>query len=209
MLARKLIVILALAWTSGVASQAQANFIAPAALEIKTVNEYVADLPPVIRIYATAGTEKFALLVPFGFRLAEQTADRIRMDHLESSSAITFRLLGKPVLPAEPTAEANVTNLVKSLIQQRRAGASITDEFPVRVAEQDGFGFDLEWMNAAGQNQMERVVYVPLPEGMLEFSLLATTERMKDLGYSLNAHLLTFRKAVNGKLQVEPLSSMF
>jgi hypothetical protein len=209
MQARKLIALLAVLWAGALASQAQVNFIAPAALEVKTVNEYVADLPPVIRIYATAGTEKFALLVPFGFRLAEQAADRIRLDHQESSSAITFRLLGKPVLPAEPSAEASMTNLVKTMIQQRRAGAVIKDEFAVRVAGQDSFGFDLEWLNAAGQNQMERVVYVPLPEGMLEFSLLATTERMKELGYSLNAHLLTFRKAVNGKLQVEPLSSLF
>jgi hypothetical protein len=58
-----------------------------------------------------------------------------------------------------------------------------------------------------GFSLQNRIAFVLTPAGLVEFHLLTTAADKEEFTYALNSLMLTFRLAVNGKLDLPELSN--
>lgn len=189
-----------LAVCAGLACFSQSATAAPLLL-VSTTNEFVPSLPPVVRIYVSAGTNRFALLVPPGFRMNDTTTERVSLVDPDFSCFLSFRIAG-PV-PSDST-ELD-TDAYRQRVLMEHPGAIIKQTLSVVAGGRRGVGFDVQWAGA-GVSRTERVVYVPTETWVVQFSLLANTTKFAGGIVGFNSLLLTFRASEGGKLEIARLS---
>ena len=175
----------------------------PATLQISVENEIVPNLAPVPRAYVTAGTNKFAFLVPGDFRVdANNPAlDTVSLISSDFTSWLTLRIAG----PAPSDGGELESQPYRELLLSQYPGATILDEFSLTAAGRSGPAFNLQ-KSVGGVMQSMRVAFIPSDAGVLEFSLLASRDNFPKQQAKFNALLLTFRASVDGKLEIPPVS---
>lgn len=157
---------------------------------------------PTTRAYITAGTNKFAFLVPDEFKLASSDPQRVILMKGDGSCLISVRVIGPKPGSDKPFDAA----AAKVLVNEEHPDALITSELGVFVEGVSGPAFEIQW-GAGALTRATRVGFIPLRAGLLEFSVDASP---KNLGPSLgdfNYVILTFRASdEHGQLAATPLS---
>jgi hypothetical protein len=154
------------------------------------------------RAYITAGTNKFAFLVPDEFKLAGCDPQRVTLMKNDGSCLINVRVIGsKP-----PSDKPFDTTAARPLVYEEHQDATIVSEFGMYAGGVGGPAFEINW-GIGALSRVSRVGFIPLRAGLVEFSVDSSP---KNLGPSLgdfNYVLMTFRASdENGKLAATPLS---
>lgn len=171
-------------------------------LQVCTTNEFVPSLPPVLRVYVTAGTNRFALLVPPGFRMNDTTGDRVSLVNPDYTCFLTFRIAGQlPEDGADLDADA-----YKQRVLFEHPGGIIKQQLSVVAGGRRGIAFDVQWAGPEAVPRTERVAYVPTEAWVAQFSLLANTKKFPSGQVGFDSLLLTFRASEGGKLEIARLS---
>jgi hypothetical protein len=171
-------------------------------LEVSLKNEEFVGLEQVRRAYVTYGTNTFAFVVPYDFRMDASDPDKIVLINREADCFLTFRILDtKPALAPETQ-----TEYYRALLTTRYPESSTLEEFYQSVANNSGPAFDLQWRNSNSATQAVRTAFIPSVAGVLEFSLLAPSEKFEEGRSFFNSFLLLFRSNENGKLEIARLS---
>lgn len=157
---------------------------------------------PTTRAYITAGTNKFAFLVPDEFKLASSEPQKVTLMKRDGSALISVRVIGPQPASDKPFDAA----AARVLVNQEHPDALITSELGMFAEGGSGPAFEIQW-GAGALTRASRVGFIPLRAGLLEFSVDSSP---KNLGPSLgefNYVMLTFRASdENGQLAATPLS---
>jgi len=157
---------------------------------------------PATRAYITAGTNKFAFLVPDEFKLAGCDPQKVTLMKYDGSCLINVRVIGS----RPPADKPFDTTAARPLVFEEHRDATITSEFAMYAGGVGGPAFEINW-GIGALTRASRVGFIPLRAGLVEFSVDSSP---KNLGPSLgdfNYVLLTFRASdENGKLAATPIS---
>ena len=192
-------------WSTGKAEVDQQGTNQPTALVVKLKSEEMSGMRPVQRAYVDFGTNRFAFIVPPGFRMDTSNPDRVDLVNADYSCFLSFRLMG----PALSDGKALSTGLCRELLLRQFPDAIIVGELSQSVANHDGPAFDFKWKNPHGVAQSSRVAFIPSTTGTLQFSLLTPSEKFSEGLYFYNGLVLSFCSNERGKLQITPLSERF
>lgn len=141
---------------------------APPLITVRQEKEVVSGMEPISRIYVTAGTNRFALLTPNGFRAsADPQSGVVTMTHAAGGCAVRFKLGG----PMPPDAKELPPELMRQRLLERHAGARVLDEFTVNAGGRSGPAFDLHWRAPSGLPLFVRTAFIPSDAGILEFTM--------------------------------------
>ena len=177
---------------------------APPPITVRQEREVVPGMDPIYRIYVTAGTNRFALLTPNGFRAsADPQAGVVTLSHAAGGCNLRFQLGGP--MPAD--AKELKAEMLREPLLARYPGARVLDEFTVTAAGHSGPAFDLNWPAPSGLPLFIRAAFVPSDAGILEFTMTTSPAKARESHPVFNAFLLTFRASQGGKLEVTPLSN--
>jgi hypothetical protein len=179
-----------------------ANTTNQTAINVELKGEGGPGLVPTTRAYITAGTNKFAFLVPGEFKLAGCDSQKVTLMKGDGSCLINVRVLGsKP-----PTDKPFDCPAARTLAYEAHRDATIVSEFAMYAAGVAGPAFEINW-GVGALSRVSRLGFIPLRAGIVEFSVDSSA---KNLGASLgdfNYVLLTFRASdENGKLAATPIS---
>lgn len=160
------------------------------------------------RAVAKAGTNQFAFIVPKGYFMRVDEANRqLRAVEREDKCSITVRLIQMPTNAVDKATSELKSEVFRELILQRHPSARIAEELSLSAGGQTGPGFDYTWRNDLGFSLQNRIAFILTPAGLVEFHLLTTAADKEEFTYALNSLMLTFRLAVNGKLDLPELSN--
>jgi hypothetical protein len=160
-------------------------------------------LLPADRAYIMAGTNKFAFLVPAGFKLETWNESVVALVTRDYSSQIVFRLAGP--LPIDE-GELN-TNTYSSKLLQEHPGAKIIKSFSAFADSHSGPAYEVELPGPAGSWRRGEIAFIPSQAAVLEFSLISSPEKFEAARQKLSTVMLTFRASdAHGELHVSPLS---
>jgi hypothetical protein len=163
-------------------------------------------LVPADFAYVTFGTNKFGFVMPAGFRLETQDAQKVTLVSADFSCLLSFRVLDS----APPGAAELDPAPYRDLLLRRHPRGKILEEFSLAAAGRRGPAFDLRW-NATGMvPRRERVLFIPSNAGVLEFSLVSSLDRFEAGREGFRALLGFFRTAgADGRLVMPELSNRF
>lgn len=95
----------------------------------------------------------------------------------------------------------------RALLAEEHPDGTITTEFGMSAANASGPAFEIVWGTGV-LARTSRVGFVPLPAGVIEFSVDAGPKNLGPSLGDLNYIVLTFRASdENGKLEATPLSN--
>jgi hypothetical protein len=155
------------------------------------------------RAYVSAGTNRFAFVVPDGFRMESSDAERAILVSPDLSCQIVFRILdpvGGVSTELDPAA-------YRELLLSRYPGAKILEEQSRTVADRTGPAINLRWNDVGHIAREGSFVFIPFEGQVLELSFAASPERFNAAWPGFYSVLLTFRASDrNGKLTVPMLS---
>jgi hypothetical protein len=158
---------------------------------------------PARRAYLTAGTNRFAFLVPEDFRLDASDPQKVTVVSPDNTKVLTVRILG----PMPPETWELQAATYRELLLERNPDVQIREEFSLTAAGRRGPAFDLQWSTSTGGQQACRIAFIPSNAGVLEFSLLTSRELFAQAQPSLYLIMLTFRASdAKGRLDIAPLS---
>ena len=154
--------------------------------------------------YVTFETSKFGFVMPAGFRLETNDAQKVMLVSADFSCLLTFRVL-EPISPG-------ITELdpapYRDLLLSRHPGGKILEEFSQAAVSRRGPVFDLRWNATGAVPRRERVLFIPSDAGVLEFSLVSSLEKFEAGRQGFNALLRTFRTTDgDGRLNMPMLSN--
>jgi len=176
------------------------------AFQLATTRHELEGLGYYFRAVATVGTNQFAFIVPKGYYMRLDEANRqVRAIEREDKCAITVRLVETPTNAVDSATQGLKPAVFRALVLQRFAAGRIIEELPVSAGGREGLGFDLTWKNEAGFQLHSRIAFVPTPAGLVEFHLLASAAELLESKHALNSLMLTFRVAENGRLELPEL----
>lgn len=192
----------------------QPAFAQPAAVtngtpdfQLTTTRHELEGLGHYFRAVAKAGTNQFAFIVPKGYLMRVDEANRqLRAVERENKCSITVRLLQMPTNAVDKATSALKPEVFRELILQRHPAAKISEELSLSAGGQSGPAFDYTWRNDSGFALHNRIAFIPTDAGLVEFHLLTTAAEKEEFTYALNSLMLTFRLAVGGKLDLPELS---
>lgn len=188
-----------------VGAQTAAPTNAPA-FQLTTTRHELEGLGHYFRAVATVGTNQFAFIVPKGYSMRLDEANRqLRAIEREDRCAITVRLVETPTNAVDQASGALKPEVLRELVLRRFPTGRITEEVTLGAAGRSGPGFDLTWKNEAGLNLLSRIAFIPTQAGLVEFHLLTSATDMQEFKYALNSLMLTFRVAENGRLELPVL----
>jgi len=178
-------------------------------LKAELRQEIVPGFPPATRVIGTAGTNKFTFLAPRGFRVDASDPKKITLVSSNETTFITLRIR-RPLPAAAGSAKTKPSReKYRERLLSEHSSEKVLSEFSRNVDGHSGFAFDVQWSIAGGSIQSARVVFVPTPEGLLEFRLKTTPNVFRASAYKFNNVLLSFRASRNGDLEIVPLSNKF
>jgi hypothetical protein len=188
----------------GAAQPAATN--APSDFHLTTTRHELEGIGHYFRAVATAGTNQFAFIVPKGYAMRLDQANRqLRAVERDDKCAITVRLIETPTNAVDTVTQSLKPAVFRELLLQRFPTGRITEELPVSAGGRAGQGFDVIWRSDAGFNLHSRIAFVLTRAGLVEFHLLAGAAELQESQYALNSLMLTFRVAENGKLELPEL----
>jgi len=155
---------------------------------------------PASRAYITVGTNRFAFLVPPGFKIDTSDAQRVAMVRADCGCILSIRIL-------ESLSESDLTPAdCRRKILQEHPSCTIDSEFSLGAANSAGPAFEIRWKGDGGVRRAARIAYVPLRGGVVEFALDSSPEKFGAMLSDLNCVMLTFRASdSNGKIEATPL----
>ena len=137
------------------------------------------------------GPNKFAFVLPPGFRMDVAGNDKVVLVTSDFSCLISMRIV--PAAAPEARREA---------VLDQYPGATILEELSVSAASQSGPAFDLQ-CTTSGVARTARVAFIPSPAGILEFTLISTPGQFRARKSDFDFLLLTLRVAdANHELKV-------
>jgi hypothetical protein len=155
---------------------------------------------PAQRAYLAVGTNRFAFLVPDGFRADFSQPQRLQLLSADYTSLLSVRI-SDVVAVGEPD-----PNVCRQMLLARHPGAKILEQFSRIVAGRRGPAFDLEWSAPGGLVRSERIEFIPSNAGVFEICVVSSPERFAAGQQALNTVLLTFQASdAKGQLKVVPL----
>ena len=159
------------------------------------------------RTVATVGTNQFAFIVPKGYFIRADEANRqLRAVERDDKCSITVRLFTAPTNAVDQATGTLKAEAFREVVLQRFTNSRILEEFTLTAGGRAGPAFDLAWKNEAGLTLQSRIAFIPTVAGVMEFHLLTTGAEMKEFKYALNTLMLTVRVGETGKLALPELS---
>ena len=189
---------------AGLASQ-PANLATNQPLYVTQVKHVAGpDLFPADYAYVTFGTNKFGFVMPAGYRLETQDAQKVTLVSADYSCLLSFQVL-EPLPPG-------VTELdpapYRSLLLNRRRDGKLLEEFSLAAASRRGPAFDLSWNAPGPVPRRERVLLIPSDAGVLEFSLVSSLEKFDAARRGFETLLRTFRTpGADGRIEMPVMSN--
>ncbi|MFA6543071.1 MAG: hypothetical protein WCS99_01515 [Limisphaerales bacterium] len=178
------------------------------AFKLATTRHEVEGLGHYFRAVATVGTNQFAFIVPKGYLMRLDEANRqLRAVEQDDKCAITVRLIGTPTNAVDKAGGDLKAEVFRELVLQRFPSAKITEEITLSAAGRSGPAFDLTWKNESGLGLQSRIAFISSPAGIIEFHLLTSGTEMQEFRYALNSLMLTLRFSENGRLELPELSN--
>lgn len=160
-------------------------------------------LLPADRAYVVAGTNKFAFLIPPGFKLETLNERLVALVTRDYSCQITFRLAGP--MPAEGS-ELD-TNVYSARLAEEHSGARILNTFAAFADSRTGPAYEVQFPGPAGSWRRAEFAFIPSRAGVLEFALICSPEKFEPARHQLSTVMLTFRASdAQGQLHISPLS---
>lgn len=157
---------------------------------------------PADRAYVVAGTNKFAFLIPAGFKLETLNDRLVALATRDYSCQITFRLAGP--LPSEGELD---TNTYSATLIEEHPGAKVINSFAAFADSRSGPAFEVELPGAVGSWRRAEFAFIPSRAGVLEFGLICSPEKFERGRQQLSTVMLTFRASdAQGQLHIAPLS---
>ena len=158
------------------------------------------------RAVAKVGTNQFAFIVPKGYVMRVDEANRqLRAVEREDKCSITVRLTEVPTNAVDKATGSLKPEVFRELLLRRHPTAKIIEELTLTAGGQAGPAFDFTWRNDSGFTLQNRIAFIPTPAGLVEFHLLTSAADKEEFTYALNSLMLTFRLAVDGKLDLPAL----
>ncbi len=155
------------------------------------------------RAYITFGKEKFALLVPSGFRGHISEANRMTLVTANFDRLFALRVVEPLASEDQPLRPEGL----RQRVLEAHPGARILAELS-RVADgRVGPAFDVEWIEGGKVPRRARVAFIPSHDSLLEFSMVCSPEVFDTGCQALNTIFTTFRASDGkGELHISPLS---
>lgn len=179
---------------------------APPVFQVNTTRHNLPGLGYYTRSVATLGTNQFAFVVPKGYLIRVDEANRVvRAVERADKCAITVRWFATPTNAVEKADQSLKPAAFRELLQQRYASARITEEFSLTAGGTSGPAFDFVWRNEGGLEVLSRIAFIPTPAGVVEFHLLTSAAVKEESFQALNSLMLTFRFGEKGKLELPAL----
>jgi hypothetical protein len=199
----RLIVPLILAVQSAGAADSESSNTNLPSLKVETRMEGGPGLTPAYRVYPTYGSNRYAFLLPGGFRMKGLGAQGLTLVAEDSSCVLTFR-----VAPAKTWDVPELQpDIYRQAVLSEYPGVKILDEFTLSADNRRGPAFEADWFPSSGLARRIRAVFIPSLDNVLTFSILFDPEKADAGRRALNTVLLTFRaNDPAGKLPVAPLS---
>ena len=192
-----------LGWLVLAADPVASPFAESTPLSVEVKHEAGPGLLPANRAYVTAGTNKFAFLLPDGFRLDQSDPCRVALVSSDFACLLTLRIIG--ALP--PGAEGPDAGACRKQVLTEHPGAKILEEFSRSAANRSGPAFDFRWSASTKLERHALAAFIPSQAGILEFRLVSSLEKFEASRAAFNSLLLTFRASdANGRLSIVPLS---
>jgi hypothetical protein len=155
---------------------------------------------PASRAYITVGTNRFAFLVPGGFKIDTSDGQRVLMVRADCGCVLSIRILetlSSPGLTAD---------VCRQKILQEHPSCTIDAEFSLAAGNSAGPAFEIRWKGDGGVRRSARIAYVPMYGGVVEFALDSSPEKFGAMLTHLNDVMLTFRASdATGKIEPTPL----
>jgi hypothetical protein len=196
---------LALGLIGSLAGTLQAGTLVPSKepISASVQRESVDTIEPFYRAYVTAGTEKFAFLMPANFRLAGDPAHgKLQIENQEAGSFISLTFLrSSDDEPAETGKAA-----YKELLARRYTKARFLDEFSQAAGGHNGQGFDVQWTAPSGLIQRTKALFVPTGAGLMEMTVTTGITNAQVGQDSFDAIFRSFAASVNGQLTVHHMA---
>ena len=170
---------------------------------VSSKQEFVTGLPPATRIYVTNGPETYALLTPAGYRLDNSVQDRIQLVNEKYDCFMTFRVVSTE---REDKTQSD-SAYYRALLSDRYPDIKIFKEFSQEAGGLPGLAFDFQWQGQARTIRASRVVFIPSSTGILEFSLVCSSDKFGRVQNDFHLLLLTFRAGESGRLKTMPRSN--
>ena len=180
-----------------------ASYAAATAFSAEVRHEEGPGLLPSDRLYVTASTNKYALLIPAGFKLQARNDRTITLSAGGSGIQISFRIAG--MLPSDGS-ELNVDAYAARLLEEH-PGAKIVKTFSASADSRSGPAFELGIPGPSNLWQRGIVAFVPSRSCVVEFSVICNGEHFEAARHHLSTVMLTFRASdAHGELHITPLS---
>lgn len=170
----------------------------PASFQATLRNGETVGVEQVRRAYLSSGTNQFVFVVPPGFRMDGSNPEKVILSDATYSCFLALRIAG----PLPGKIRDLRADFCRDLLLQQHPGAKISDEFSQSAANYTGPAFDAKWEGPSGTTQFARVVFLPSPVGILEFSLLSKPDKFAEGKGLLNFLLLSFRSNESGTLDL-------
>jgi hypothetical protein len=155
---------------------------------------------PAVYVLVTAGTNKFFFPLLEGFRMRNDISQgKVLLIKYDDTWTLTVRVLK----PLEHGVTVDSTPY-RDLVLRQFPSPKITEEFSATAANQSGPAFDLQWKVSTRTTASARVAFIPSNAGILEFSLLTTSDQFPKALPDFNRLLMSFRVATNGKVRIRP-----
>lgn len=178
------------------------------AFSLATTKHELEGIGHYFRAVATMGTNQFAFILPKGYFMRLDEANRqLRAVEREDKCSITIRLFDAPTNAVNKTTGELVPEIFRQMALQRLPSARITEDLSLSAGGQTGPAFDITWRNEGGISLQSRVAFIPTPAGVVEFHLLTSAADKEEFTYALNSLMLTFRFSVNGKIELPEMSN--
>jgi hypothetical protein len=163
-------------------------------------------LIPADYAYVTYKSSKFGFVMPAGFRLETQDAQKVTLVSADFSCLLSFQVLD----PAPPAGLEEDPAFYRELLLKRHPGGKILEEFSLVAVSRHGPAFDLRWNATGAVPRRERVLFISTDAGVLEFSLLSSLEKFDASQRGFVTLLRCFRAAkADGRLEMPVLSDRF
>jgi hypothetical protein len=157
---------------------------------------------PTTRAYITAGTNKFAFLVPDEFKLASSDPQKVTLMKGDGSCLISVRVIGS-IPPSDKPFDSTAA---RGLLLGEHRDATIVSELGMFAGGVGGPAFEIVW-GVGALSRASRVGFIPLRAGLVEFSVDSSPNKLAPSLGDFNYVLLTFRASdENGMLAATPLS---
>ena len=178
---------------------------APATLRTVIRSEEIPDTTnakPLRRAFFSAGTNRFAFVVPEDFQLDAAIPGKIILTSPDYFCFITIQL----VSAATSEDGGMVIRSYRNQALNEFPLGTISNEFELRAANHSGPAYELRWNNPSGASQLACASYIPCQAGVLKFTLLSNAEHYSKNLTHFRCLLRSFQNNESGKLEIIAVS---